>query len=165
MHTRQKVQACLFQLNNHCMLCLSGYRWIVTNVCCSQKLNVPLAWQAGNPLKLFFFCFFCCRILDRPYGLRVRAVDLFHHIFVQTRLEEGCWRGAHLHLLTVYHTFIHQSMSLTVVSDQAKVRAGVRVKEEKDTIKMENRGEWANWLKHSRYYSVLLILLFLNPRI
>lgn len=39
-------------------------------------------------------------------------------------------------------------MSLTVVSDQAEVRAGVRVKEEKDTIKMENRGEWANWLKH-----------------
>nr|XP_023010199.2 multidrug and toxin extrusion protein 1 isoform X1 [Maylandia zebra] len=33
-------------------------------------------------------------------------------------------------------------------AEEAEVRAGVRIKEEKDTIKMENRGEWANWLKH-----------------
>uniref|UniRef100_A0A3B4F750 Multidrug and toxin extrusion protein n=1 Tax=Pundamilia nyererei TaxID=303518 RepID=A0A3B4F750_9CICH len=33
-------------------------------------------------------------------------------------------------------------------AEEAEVRAGVRVKEEKDTIKMENRGEWANWLKY-----------------
>uniref|UniRef100_A0A3Q4HG85 Multidrug and toxin extrusion protein n=1 Tax=Neolamprologus brichardi TaxID=32507 RepID=A0A3Q4HG85_NEOBR len=50
-------------------------------------------------------------------------------------------------------------------AEEAEVRAGVRVKEEKDTIKMENRGEWANWLKHSRYYSVLFMLLFPNPRL
>uniref|UniRef100_A0A3P9BZ02 Multidrug and toxin extrusion protein n=1 Tax=Maylandia zebra TaxID=106582 RepID=A0A3P9BZ02_9CICH len=29
-------------------------------------------------------------------------------------------------------------------AEEAEVRAGVRIKEEKDTIKMENRGEWAN---------------------
>ncbi|CAI5679141.1 unnamed protein product [Oreochromis niloticus] len=79
----------------------------------------------------------------------------------------GFWTGLTVCVLVqsiFFITFLCR-LDWKKAAEEAKVRAGVRVKEEKDTIKMENRGEWANWLKHSRYYSVLLILLFPNPRL
>lgn len=89
--------------------------------------------------------------MDRTYHLCVNAVHLLHHICVQTRLEEGCWRGAYLNSLTNQNAtayFILRciwSEHLIVktdfnVPDQALVRAGVQIQEDKEMVRMENTG-------------------------
>ncbi|CAI5679133.1 unnamed protein product [Oreochromis niloticus] len=89
-----------------------GYRWIVTNVCCSQKLAVLPAYQENhyNSSSSIFSA------VGFWTGLTVCV--LVQSIFFITFLCRLDWKKA---------------------AEEAKVRAGVRVKEEKDTIKMENR--------------------------